>query len=99
MKKVLFMAILICCTVFIIETINSANNAIKSETYSSTINNIYVIKEYKGSVAVFSGSSDLPVQVLDCKIKNLPPDAAEALATGIKVFGEDELQKYIEAYD
>lgn len=59
----------------------------------------YIVREFEGNVAVFKTGSDLPFQVLDCKIKNLPPDAAEALATGIEVSGEDELQKIIEAYD
>lgn len=67
------------------------------ENHSNT--EMYLIKEYEGNVAIFKNGSDLPSQVLDCKIKNLPPDAKEALATGIKVSTDDELQKYIEVYD
>ena len=100
MKKVLFFTIFICCISLIIESSdNSENNEFKTDSYSSSINSDYVIKEYNGCVAIFSVNGDSPIEVLDCKIKNLPPDAAQALVTGIKVSGEDELQKIIEAYD
>lgn len=101
MKKVLLFAVVIVCLIFIVVIISSSsnNNVYIEIPGATTISSIYVIKEYDGKVAVFKYDSSSPVQILDCKINSLPPDAAEALATGIVVSGEYELQKIIEAYD
>jgi len=101
MKKVLFYSIItvsLSCLLFI--TLNKSEKKVNTEeTASLTASDVYIIKAYDGKVAVFSDGVNSPIQVLDCKINSLPPDAVEALATGIKVTGTDELQRAIEAYD
>ena len=74
-----------------------SNQKMDSDLITDT--QIYIVKEFEGNVAVFRYGNDTPVQILDCIIKDLPPDAVKALATGIEVNSINELQKIIEAYD
>ena len=75
----------------------NSNQKIDSDLITDT--QIYIVNEFEGNVAVFRYGNDTPVQILDCIIKDLPPDAVKALATGIEVNSINELQKIIEAYD
>lgn len=95
-KKLLFLLITICIFSLPACTLKNKSN---TEADNLTSSQIYIVKEYEGKVAVFQYGSNSPVRILDCTIKYLPPDAAEALATGIEVNSIEELQKIIEAYD
>ena len=58
----------------------------------------YVLKEYGGKLAVFPYGSTTPSQVLDVYLRTLPSYDRDALASGIEVRDEQELQKLLEDY-
>lgn len=95
-KRVLFLFITFCimslpaCTV---------KNKAEIDADNFTSSQIYIVKEFEGKIAVFQQGEELPIQILDCIIKDLPPDAVQALTTGIEAKGINELQRIIEAYD
>ena len=78
---------------------SKVDTKLKTDSELTSEPQIYIVKEFNGRVAVFQSENDSPVQILDCIIKDLPPDAVKALATGIEVNSINELQKIIEAYD
>jgi len=95
-KRVICLFIIIC--IMILPACTIKNNS-KIEADNFTTAQVYIVKEFKGKIAVFQQGNDLPVHILDCIIKDLPPDAVQALTTGIEVNNINELQKIIEAYD
>ncbi len=103
MKKYLMILTVLISAIVLLSSYISFTNIKKTENVHSDTNTYYkhryIVKNFNGYVAVYEYGNDLPVQILDCKINSLPPDAAEALVTGIEVSSEDELQKIIEAYD
>ncbi len=95
-KIILYLSAIITMLILASCTIEKSDLNISTSTIG---NKIYIVKEYDGKVAIFQKGVEHPIQTLECLIKDLPPDAVEALATGIVVYDIDELQKIIEAYD
>ncbi len=95
-KIILYLSAIITMLILTSCTIEKSDLNISTSTFD---NKVYIVKEYDGRVAIFQKGVKHPIQTLDCLIKDLPPDAVEALATGIEVNNIDELQKIIEAYD
>lgn len=97
MKKYTICLLIIICIISLPGCTNKSKS--KTEKNYITSSQVYIVREFEGKVAVFKQGDNLPLQILDCIIKDLPPDAVEALTTGIEVSNINELQKIIEAYD
>ena len=69
------------------------------ETQDSSQNqNIYILKEYDGKLAVFRENQSKPYQVFNVYVKTLPAFDQGQLKQGIHVDGDDELSSLIEDY-
>ena len=97
MNKIIIYLLIIICIFLLPGCTNKSKSKIDKDYITSS--QVYVVKEFEGKVAVFQQGNNLPIQILDCIIKDLPPDAVQALTTGIEVNSINELQKIIEAYD
>ena len=58
----------------------------------------YTLKEYSGSLAVFTTDGSIIESINDSNIASLPPDDREKLKKGITVFSEEELISLIEDF-
>lgn len=58
----------------------------------------YVLKEYKGKLAVFKENSDIPLEVFDIFTSALPESDRELLKNGITAKSDSELKKLIADY-
>lgn len=63
------------------------------ETYMT-----YILKSYKGKIAVFKSDSKTPVKITDTEISKLPKDDQLSLTNGIEVEDELELNRLLEDY-
>lgn len=97
MKK-LFISVLCVISILILSGCTDKRKSTTDNEYISP-SQVYIVKEFEGKVAIFQQGNNQPIQILDCIIKDLPPDAVQALTTGIEVNSLNELQKIIEAYD
>ncbi len=58
----------------------------------------FLIKNYKGKVAVFEGSSERPFFISDVSVNNLPKNDREILKDGIRASTKREINRLIEDY-
>ncbi|MDR0738959.1 MAG: hypothetical protein LBF33_02260 [Oscillospiraceae bacterium] len=58
----------------------------------------YLIKAYKGKIAVFEFGDTEPFKVMDCQISILPKTDQKALEIGVQVEGEAELTRLLQDY-
>lgn len=58
----------------------------------------YLIKEYKGNIAVFENGEDKPFRVTDIEVKNLPEADQKELKGGVEAPNDDKLQTLLEDY-
>lgn len=58
----------------------------------------YVLKEYKGRLAIFKDNSDIPFEVFDIFTSSLPQSDRELLKNGISAKSETELSKLVSDY-
>ncbi len=72
---------------------------VKGQTAKQTALPKYVLKEYKGKVAVFSDGQQTPREILEIDLSALPDSDREQLFVGITVNSETQLQQYIEDFD
>lgn len=72
---------------------------VKGQTAKQTALPKYVLKEYKGKVAVFSDGQQAPREILEIDLSALPDSDREQLFVGITVNSETQLQQYIEDFD
>lgn len=56
---------------------------------------LYLVKEYKGLVAVFENGGDLPVRITETSVCTLPQFDIINLSKGIEVEGKEELEKLL----
>ena len=56
---------------------------------------IYILKEYKGLVAVFKEDGEVPIKITQTKVDTLPPYDAQKLDEGIAVEGEEKLREIL----
>lgn len=72
---------------------------VKGQTAKQTALPKYVLKEYKGKVAIFSNGQQTPREILEIDLSALPDSDREQLFVGITVNSETQLQQYIEDFD
>ncbi len=103
MKQKMIIIFTLCLTAGIIcgAMIKTDNRNEKniSDSEFSAVGYKYTLKEYKGNIPVFRFGSISPNEVLECPLKSLPDDEAQKLSAGINIKTEEELQRFIEAYD
>ncbi len=58
----------------------------------------YVLKDYKGRIAIYENDSESPVTVYEVNTNSLPEEDAKRIRTGIKADNSAELHNLIEAY-
>ena len=58
----------------------------------------YVVKEFKGNIAVFEKGNENPFKIIETPVSNLPKVDQELLSKGIEVKDENELYCLIEDF-
>lgn len=101
MKKHLFIiSIIILTGIILISTATTKpNKRINSATTSSYHQDetLYVLKDYKGRIALFHQNEEKPVEVYDVFTNSLPEDDAQQIKRGITV-STDELNNLLSDY-
>lgn len=69
-----------------------------SEVQSSDMEDSYILKNYKGKIAVFKSGSKTPTEITDTEISKLPKEDQISLANGIKVKDKLELNRLLEDF-
>lgn len=98
MKKFLIpVAICLLVAPFIIYNNNNYKQCEK-EIIIETKTTYYVIKEYKGRIALFVNNNELPKETYEIFTSSLPSEDAEKIRKGITVTNENDLQRILEDY-
>lgn len=58
----------------------------------------YIIKDYKGNIAVFENGENKPFRVTDIEVKNLPEADQKELKSGVEAPDNGKLQTLLEDY-
>ncbi len=58
----------------------------------------YVIKDYKGNIAVFESDEKKPFRITDIEVKNLPEIDRKELKNGIVAKNDEQLHALLEDY-
>lgn len=101
MRKILLIsaaAVLVCAIISItVSSLAVGENQYPTEALPSAYEEkqIYILKEYKGLVAVFKEEGELPIKITQTRVDTLPPYDIERLKEGIKIEGEENLQKIL----
>ncbi len=98
-ETVLFALIFIVSAFMLIIGCNSTEKIKKTDSTETTVGFLYTVKEFNGKVALFEYGENLPFQILESPISNLPQSEADKIRSGINVSTEKQLQNIIEAYD
>ncbi len=100
MKKIII-PLIICAAIipaFISNNSNNKQNQTETETTTKVSVTLYVLKDYKGRLALFINDNKIPKETYEIFTSSLPPQDAEKLKTGITVSTEAELQLLLEDY-
>lgn len=101
MRKILLIsaaAVFVCAIISVtLSSLGTAQNTAAAENmiFPEKGEQVYVLKEYKGLVAVFKEDGDVPVKITQTHVQTLPPYDAQRLEDGITVEGEENLQKIL----
>lgn len=101
MKKILTisMAAVFVCAIISITASSLSVNPKQAENENkiseSQWQQEYVIKEYKGLVAVFKSGGEIPVKITQTRVDTLPPYDAQMLKEGIAAENEEKLEKML----
>ena len=83
---------------FISKDVYAAENKSNEPLSTDEISSKYMVKEYKGKIAVFEDGQNKPFRITDIAIKDLPKADKEFLEKGISVSGKEELNQILEDY-
>ena len=101
MRKILLIsaaAVFVCAIISItISSLDTGADAVLTEnSYAdAAAQEIYILKEYKGLVAVFKEDGEVPIKITQTKVDTLPPYDAQKLDEGIAVEGEEKLREIL----
>ncbi len=59
---------------------------------------VYTLRDYKGKIAVYKGTSAEPIEVFEIFSNSLPEEEYIKVMAGVRANSESELQMLIEAY-
>ena len=74
-------------------------NSTKDGQAKSGVNNGYILKEYKGKIAVFLGDNSAPIEVFDVEYSSLPFADRQELSAGIKADNLKKIYQIAEDFD
>ena len=97
MKKLIIGLCTIFCTALICISIMQMKN-ITTQPISQPTEVAYIVKEYGGKLAVFSGSDTTPIAVYEVYIHLLPENDIELLRKGIVANDDYALLKTLENF-
>ena len=100
MKKIFIITVvIILCTFSVIYNLNKAKTKqVNTKDITDTCNYEYIIKDYKGRIAVYKYGKSLPIEIYDIYTDSLPETDSKKIQKGINITNEKELQKVIEDY-
>ena len=76
---------------------NKPNNIIEKTTIETT-SVYYILKDYKGRLALFINDNAIPKETYEIFTDSLPTEDAKRLKEGVKASTENELQTMLEDY-
>ncbi len=97
-KKFIVLSIVTLILLGIIITKENNRNVYEKSYFAQGQEQYYVLKSYKGRMAVFEGNSDIPEEIFDIFVSSLPEADQRQLNSGIYAVNPDELYKIIEEY-
>lgn len=101
MKKftVILSCFLVTCTFIIFFSSSMKNSDVSSKQKdTSDFSLTYIVKEFKGNIAVFEKDNSAPFKVIEVPVSSLPIEDQNLLSNGIEVHGEKELCSLLEDY-
>ncbi len=105
MKKLLISTgcfLFACVIVFFIASFmsdqNTENIAVNPDTEFIENSSYYIVKEYKGNVAVFESGKETPFRITEVHLAELPSADRKLLEKGIKASNQEELNCILEDY-
>ena len=91
--------VIILCTISVIYNLNKIkSNQVNTKETIDTCNYKYIIKDYKGRIAVYQYGKNLPIEIFDIYTDSLPETDSMKIYNGINITNEKELQNVIEDY-
>ncbi|MBE6747781.1 MAG: hypothetical protein E7557_00940 [Ruminococcaceae bacterium] len=75
---------------------NKPNNMIENTTETTSV--YYILKDYKGRLALFINDNAIPKETYEIFTDSLPTEDAKRLKEGVKASTESELQTMLEDY-
>lgn len=70
----------------------------EEKTENTQEKKLFLVKEYKGLVAVFEPGCELPVRITETSVNTLPKLDVINLSKGIEVEGREELEKLLKDF-
>lgn len=108
-NKLIILVIMVAVTIIIVSLLLSVssnkektapNQNINHSSSTTSIQPIYILKEYNGNIAVYRYGETQPIDILsEIVYYSLPKYDREQLKKGIYIYSEAELQRLIEDFD
>ena len=101
MKKftVTISCFLIACTFIIFFSSSIKNSDVSSKQKdTSDFSLAYIVKEFKGNIAIFEKGKQDPFKIIEVPVSSLPIEDQNLLASGIEAHDEKELSSILEDY-
>jgi len=98
MKKALIPLIIGLISIPIIISNNFNNKPSENKNITETQATYYVLKDYKGRIALFINENKIPKETYEVFTNTLPTEDAEKIKSGIIITTERELQKILEDF-
>ena len=97
--KLIILCVTLLLTFIIVGITTLAEPQSKEINSSNYTKSGFVLKDYKGNLAVFYSDSDSPFEILDVKTDSLPERDAEILKKGITTDTLGEIMSIVEDYE
>ena len=97
-KYIIALALIISISVAVISASSKKLEEANSLTLKSESESAYILKDYKGSVALFEKDANTPKEIYALFTESLPEEDQVLLKNGIEIKDKYELQKLLEDY-
>ena len=77
----------------------TAGSSQSEEPLSSKDTTVYIAREYEGKIGLYREDEPDPFQVLNVRVTRLPKYDRDELQTGIRIYGVEQLNSFIENFD
>lgn len=95
-NRLLFCALCLSAVFFLSGAVRTIYD--DSVTLADTSETGYIMRETDGFIGLYEGDSEIPYQMLDVLVDELPESDRELLRRGIEVKSKEELNALIEDY-